>query len=228
MFQSMFLPRHHCHATGGRQTNALAALATVALFGCGGERDELSRDAVAEKIAVAGPMADTMRAFIAREGTAPCANHRNHPTTTVMPVWASLEEAGLIQLYDSLPPEIAQLGISNCFGRLTSKGEAAAGAWTPDSQHVLMGVYQRGWTAPLARREVVEVTGVSVPAEGGSEAEATFRWRWQMLLPDAKPAPGLFRVDSGEGRAALQRFDDGWRVVGMELDNAPSRRSATQ
>ena len=202
-------------------------LATALLSGCRGARDELSRDSVAEKIAVAGPMVDTVRAFIAPEGTAACANHRKHPTTAVMPVWASVEDAGLIQLYDLLPPEIAKLGIPNCFGRLTSKGEAAAAAWTADSQHVLMDVYQRGWTAPLARRMVVEVTGVSAPAAGGSEAEATFRWRWQMLQPDTKPAPGLFRVDSGEGRAALRRSDVGWRV-GMELDNAPTRRSATR
>lgn len=225
MFQSSSVPRHDSHIRGRRRAVTLAA---AALLGCGGERDELSRDAVAEKIAGAGPMVDTMRAFVAAEGTAPCANHRNHPTTAVMPVWASFEAAGLIQLHDSLPPEIAQLGISNCFGRLTSKGEAAAAGWTPDSQHVLMGVYQRGWTAPLARRQVVEVTGVSVPADGGSEAEATFRWRWQMLQPDTKPVPGLFRVDSGEGRAALRRFDDGWRVVGLELDNAPAPRAVTR
>jgi hypothetical protein len=68
------------------------------------------------------------------------------------------------------------------------------------------------YAAPLAHREMEEVTGIAAAGERNRISEAQFTWRWistdtGKLFPD--------RVGSGlqNGEATLQLYDDGWRIV---------------
>ena len=74
--------------------------------------------------------------------------------------------------------------------------------------------------APLAqatKRELIEVTGITSPPQGGESLKiATFTWHYARL-------PELVARYTGEegvthnGEAALQLFDDGWRLQELDL-----------
>jgi hypothetical protein len=63
--------------------------------------------------------------------------------------------------------------------------------------------------------KVLDVTGIS--GGGGTNAEATFTWMYREEDMPAKLASCLKKLRSqSEGRAHLRRYDDGWRVEGID------------
>lgn len=184
----------------------------------------LTREVAAEKIAAVSPIRDTVKAEVWRNAGNVCRHFRAQPTQSPMPVWATLESAGLIRLVDTLPPVDPSATQPACVPLLTRKGEQAARdqRWQETSRPGFLGVRDHHWIVPMAQRRVAEVTGVTVPAEGGSTAEALFTWRWT-LLTGGTPAPGLLPGEGGTGRAVLTRFDDGWRATGVALDGGRGR-----
>lgn len=84
-------------------------------------------------------------------------------------------------------------------------------------------------TVPVARRELVEITGIS---KAGNFADVEFTWHW---LPLNEVGAALYDSDTRyRSTAAFRRYDDGWRVVTKEsgsnqsmedaVDNAQSAR----
>jgi hypothetical protein len=81
-------------------------------------------------------------------------------------------------------------------------------------------------SAPLAqaaKRELIEVTGITSPPQGGESLKiATFTWHYAGL-------PELVAQYTGEegvthnGEAALQLFDDGWRLQELDLHEHQNR-----
>lgn len=184
----------------------------------------LTRDVAAEKIAEASPLKDVVKAEVWRNSGNRCAYFRARPTQPPMPVWQTLESAGLIRLVDTLPPVDPSATVPGCVPLLTSKGERLSReqGWQEISRPGFLGVRDHFWIVPMAQRQVAEVTGVTEPAEGGTKAEALFTWRWALLAGE-EPAPGLLPNDGGTGRAVLQKFDDGWRATGVALDRGRGR-----
>ena len=201
-----------------------AALALVSsLPGCR-PGNALTRDVAAEKIAEAPPLQEVVRAEVLRNAGTRCSWHRERPTEAPMPVWQTLESAGLIRLVDTLPPVDPTFTQRVCVPMLTAKGEQVAReqGWQETSRPGFLGVRDHYWVVPMAQRQIAEVTGVTEPAAGSTKAEAHFTWRWA-LLTGGTPAPGLLPNDGGTGRAVLQKFDDGWRATGVALDGGRGR-----
>ena len=211
----------------GDQRARLGALAVLALAsslpGCR-PSNRLTRDVAAEKIAEASPLKEVVKAEVLRNAGTRCAWHRERPTEAPMPVWQTLESAGLIRLVDTLPPVDPTFTQRVCVPMLTAKGEQVAReqAWQETSRPGFLGVRDHYWVVPMAQRQIAEVTGVTEPAEGSTKAEAHFTWRWELLM-GGTPAPGLLPNDGGTGRAVLQKFDDGWRATGVALDGGRRR-----
>jgi len=74
---------------------------------------------------------------------------------------------------------------------------------------------------PVARRELVSITGIS---RQGSAADVEFAWRW---IPLNEIGAALYSSDLHyKSTVAFRQFDDGWRVVpsnphsGQALDDA--------
>lgn len=184
----------------------------------------LTRDVAAEKIAEAPPLKEVVKAEVLRNAGTRCSWHRERPTEAPMPVWQTLESAGLIRLVDTLPPVDPTFTQRVCVPMLTAKGEQVAReqGWQETSRPGFLGVRDHYWVVPMAQRQIAEVTGMTEPAEGSTKAEAHFTWRWA-LLTGGTPAPGLLPNDGGTGRAVLQKFDDGWRATGVALDDGQGR-----
>jgi hypothetical protein len=74
-------------------------------------------------------------------------------------------------------------------------------------------------SAPLAKptkREILEVTGIAGPPQGGENFKvATFTWRYADLPEVVARYTG--ESVTHEGEAAFQLFDDGWRVQEIHL-----------
>lgn len=120
---------------------------------------------------------------------------------------------------------------------LTDAGKSASGDWRQAGD---------GWTIPVARRELVEVTGLTGGDGESKSARVEYTWRWKPLgigtnfdmtsadyqrlpesvrrspagasLADALRGVGTVTFFEGgkpqKGSAALQKYDDGWRVAG--------------
>lgn len=62
-----------------------------------------------------------------------------------------------------------------------------------------------------AQREVVEVTGISIPAELPGFAEVHYTWRWKIRGGPQAGRACLEAEPPGRNKADFQKFDDGWR-----------------
>lgn len=80
------------------------------------------------------------------------------------------------------------------------------------------GVYDPAPLTSPAKREIVEVTGITSPPMGGESVKlATFTWRYAGLSDIAARYTGEQGVVHN-GEAALQLFDDGWRLQNLDLN----------
>jgi mRNA-degrading endonuclease toxin of MazEF toxin-antitoxin module len=211
-------------AVARRLPLGLAMVVVAVVAACTTKKNGLSRERVAEQIAATPPFHDTVHVTILEDGSAPCKTVRLYPTQEPMRTWGPLERAGLLRLTDTVTATFADP--SHCAALLTAAGKTAAARWAHRVRSVFFGGKEGYWDAPLARRTVAQVTGVATPADGATQSEATFVWRW-VYVHDANTSPmGLFPVDSGVGRAMLRKYDDGWRAVGVSLDNGGTSSGA--
>ncbi len=91
----------------------------------------------------------------------------------------------------------------------TEKGRKEAVNWSKSKQLGIIEMYN----IPYAKREIVEVTGISEPKSGDNFSQVKFTWRSQ---PDDKIGKAMDKSEFGQtfdGEAFFQKFDDGWRVV---------------
>jgi hypothetical protein len=116
-------------------------------------------------------------------------------------IYEALKAAGYLQVANQANPLMHS-------ANLTEKGKKAAAEWETGS-----GLAGKFYKVPYAKREIVEVTGISEPKEGGNTAQAKFTWRL-VPLNDIGKAMSL-DTKNVEGDAVLQKFDDGWRVVNI-------------
>ena len=111
-------------------------------------------------------------------------------------VYPALESKGLIH--------IERTG-SWCPIALTERGKTESKNWRRT------GPGNRGgdnWAIPAAKRELLEVTGVS--QQPPNRAEVEFTWRWTSIGE-------IFELEEGEagthrGSVTCQLYDDGWRI----------------
>jgi hypothetical protein len=116
-------------------------------------------------------------------------------------IYEALKVAGYLQVANQANPLMHS-------ANLTEKGKKAAAEWETGTS--LAGKFYK---VPYAKREIVEVTGISEPKESGNTAQAKFTWRL-VPLNDIGKAMSL-DTKTIEGDAVLQKFDDGWRVVNI-------------
>lgn len=100
---------------------------------------------------------------------------------------------------------------------LTEKGKIEAANWEKGNN-----LWGDNYKIPLAKREVVEVTGISESKSGDNFAQATFTWHLQPIGEIGKALDtGKDSEQKFDGTATLQKFDDGWRVVGISGRGLP-------
>ena len=117
--------------------------------------------------------------------------------------------------------------------QLTDKGRAAEGQWEQDPN------LPAGRLIPMVDREFIGVNGI-VQADGSTDAEGEFKWRWKWTPlveklfhtggePDTtdlvmelqkefgyqEGAPGSFPEQTG--KALFRRYDDGWRLETLQF-----------
>lgn len=91
---------------------------------------------------------------------------------------------------------------------LTDKGQKEAVNW---KKYNTVGIYS--YTVPYAKREIIEVTGISEPKSDDNLAQAKFTWRWQPANEIGRAMDKSEFEQNYDGEATLQKYDDGWRVV---------------
>lgn len=109
-------------------------------------------------------------------------------------------------------------------GSLTAKGRDAAKEWKPSDIFIrpeLAPDHCR--RVPIARREIIDVTGI-VHEAGKTSAEAQFKWRWaltpigkQIELQNPKSKHLRDVKETSTGGAWLRLYDDGWRLEKVEF-----------
>lgn len=129
--------------------------------------------------------------------------------------WLTLKELGLVDFKDSYrPPSGFMAGIRGCEIVLSEKGRS----WHMSPQG------QNKYKMPLATSEFVSITGISAD-EKQTAATVEFNWRWTLTEVGEK-LPNLFKdTQAKAGRASLQRYDDGWRVVEVQGVNQITARA---
>lgn len=116
-------------------------------------------------------------------------------------IYDAMKKAGYLEVAGQANPLMHS-------ANLTEKGRKEAAEWETGS-----GLAGKYYKVPFAKRELVEVTGLTEPKEGSNVVRAKFKWR---LAPvnDIGKAMSL-DTKTIEGEAVLQKFDDGWRVVNI-------------
>ena len=92
---------------------------------------------------------------------------------------------------------------------LTDKGQKEAVNWKKSKQLGIIEMYN----IPYAKREIVEVIGISEPKSGENFSQAKFSWRPQPGNDIGRAMDKSEFEKTFDGEAFFQKFDDGWRVV---------------
>jgi hypothetical protein len=98
-----------------------------------------------------------------------------------------------------------------CFLNLTKEGERVFKDW-PNEQFGTKVLYR----VPIARRKLLEVTGIAVDSSAGS---ARTEFTWHLRREPAGALLRLIELEVGEvqlGEALLSLYDDGWRVTELK------------
>lgn len=100
---------------------------------------------------------------------------------------------------------------------LTEKGKKEAANWEKGNN-----LWGDNYKIPLAKREVVEVTGISESKSGDNFAQATFKWHFQPINEIGKAMTKGKDFDrTYDETATFQKFDDGWRIAGISGRGLP-------
>jgi hypothetical protein len=110
-------------------------------------------------------------------------------------VYLALESKGLIH--------VDRTGFGQV--RLTERGKTESKNWRNDGFCCENG---NKWAIPVAKRELLDVTGVSQQPPNSAGVE--FTWRWTSIGE-------IFKLEEGEvsthsGSVICKLYDDGWRV----------------
>lgn len=71
------------------------------------------------------------------------------------------------------------------------------------------------YSVVLARKKIGNVTGITMDG-GAKQGQAEFTWQWDPTAA-AKDFPGQVPLGVHQGVAALQLYDDGWRLEELQL-----------
>ncbi len=116
-------------------------------------------------------------------------------------IYEAMRKAGYLEVAGQANPLMHS-------ANLTEKGKKAAAEWETGS-----GLAGKYYKVPYAKRELVEVTGLTEPKEGSNVVQAKFTWRLAPVNEIGKAM--LLDTKTIDGDAVLQKFDDGWRVVNI-------------
>jgi hypothetical protein len=131
--------------------------------------------------------------------------------------WLALKELGLVEFKDSYrPPAGFMAGIRGCEIVLSDKGRS----WHMAAQG------QNQYRLPLASSTFVNITGIKAE-EKQTAATVEFSWQWSLTEIGAKMSNLFNDTQPKAGRALLQRYDDGWRVVEIQGVNAITSRASS-
>jgi hypothetical protein len=127
--------------------------------------------------------------------------------------YTPLESSGLLRVNDLGDGGCGSMWLKRYNVELTSRGVAKASSWTTSDDKGWATDAQNATTyfIPTANKELVEVTGITKESEGNL-AEAEFTWKWAPT-DEAETFGKTPTTEIQQGRAALQLYDDGWRVV---------------
>jgi hypothetical protein len=92
---------------------------------------------------------------------------------------------------------------------LTDKGRKESANWEKFKQLGIIDMYK----IPYAKREIIEITGISEPKSGENFSQAKFSWRPQPGNDIGRAMDKSEFEKTFDGEAFFQKFDDGWRVV---------------
>jgi hypothetical protein len=176
-----------------RKKYILCLLATLLLTACS-PRDFLSRRLAGDLIA-ASPAFKAPQQYILQTGVV--ANK-----DFVSPEYLVLQHHGWIS--GATTPCSPGLGPPPCWDvRLTPSGVDTVRTILPAEQ-----AEQSTFTIPVARRELIAVTGVS---RVGNNAEVEFTWKWISLN---EIGAALYSGDVHyRSNAGFRDYDDGWRLL---------------
>jgi hypothetical protein len=187
-----------------RRSIALPAAGLLLAFtaACSGELSRSHARALLDE----APSFATPSTYTLREGHVSTGLSRPGPHDDEADAWRALAEQGLLILEDG--GEVYRpMGTS--YHRYTvTLTETGRAAFEPQAEN--------RWSAPVARKRVVEVTGISRISETLADVEYT--WTYEAVTPLGEtllPAIGLTPDALGAprpGRALLRKFDDGWRA----------------
>lgn len=99
---------------------------------------------------------------------------------------------------------------------LTAAGDAASAQWTRGRSPSPEGTT---WAVPVARRELMGVTGLSTGPDGSAQVE--FDWKWAPNETGAALGKAIDKANAlfqqvRKSRASCRRSDDGWQCqLGM-------------
>jgi hypothetical protein len=121
-----------------------------------------------------------------------------------------LGRGGILRKYESLGwinIVVGRCALMGCIAdiSLTPKGKEESKGWKKSGWGSAGGT----WIIPTARKEFIEVTGITTSNPTISVAE--FTWRW-VLTDDGKQL-GLTLPAPQRGSANFQLYDDGWRLI---------------
>ncbi|MGA2483552.1 MAG: hypothetical protein ABSF92_10600 [Candidatus Acidiferrales bacterium] len=138
--------------------------------------------------------------------------------------YPELQSAGIIEISRSEPTPTRQSPVPPCFSEdcsrvssmwkvsLTKDGVSQSNSWTHQTLRVPIGVFKgavaEDWVVPVAKSEIVEVTGIAAGETG--QAQADFTWKWR---PIDKIGQAInLNSQIFKASANLRLYDDGWRV----------------
>jgi hypothetical protein len=193
-------------STMRKPTTLVLCLATLLLLTACSPRDFLSRRLAADLIAAS----DTFRATQTFQMRTGILSNKDYLSPDYLSLqrhgWISGSKAACPPSFDPpcLDVTLTPAGV-DAFQNLISPGEAA----------------KQSFTIPVARRELIAVTGIS---KQSNVASVEFTWRWQPLN---EVGAAIYSSDQRyRSNAAFRSYDDGWRVVpgaahpGQSLDDA--------
>ena len=115
---------------------------------------------------------------------------------------------------DQVLRAMRELGLAESNNSLTPSGVRESKSWHQEKD-IFKGTLL-AYDVPIGERELDEVTGLSeITNPMGSFMEAQFKWHWKPTTEIGKKTK--LEDKSYEGKALLQKFDDGWRVTTIKF-----------
>jgi len=101
------------------------------------------------------------------------------------------------------------MGMKNCIVELTEEGKRMSSGWKFTKAINQFDIDK--WEIPIAKKSLVEVTGII----GGDKEQAQVEYTWKWVPNELGEKLNNLRpsLELQKGRAAFRKYDDGWRIV---------------